>query len=655
MKLDIEKFGRIAVITIDRPPVNALSQALRELIDARLDEAAADDAVKGVVLACAGRTFVAGADIEELGEVRPPTLNEVIDKLEALGKPSVAALHGTALGGGLELALGCIFRVASRDARLGLPEVKLGLLPGAGGTVRTTYLIGAEATLKLAGSGNMMGAEAAQAIGLVDAVFDNDLIANAIRFLSDRIDGDDIPPPVSRRREAMPACDPAVLESLKAELCRKARSSAPELAAQSVRNALTLSFEDAMDEERRLFETATESTRFGALRHLFFAERTAAKPTGDVAEAEPRAVQTVAVIGAGTMGSGIAMAFANSGFDVIVRETDEAALERGMERIAQTYDRSVKRGSLSAEEADRRKDRITGTVAIADLSSVDLIIEAAFEDMAVKKVIFAELDKVARKGAILATNTSYLDVNEIARSTARPSDVLGLHFFSPANVMTLLEIVRGGETSPDVLATALKLAKRLGKQPVVVGVCHGFVGNRMLQARNAELSQLILEGAKPVQIDAAFRAFGWPMGPCQMQDLAGLDIGWRNRKALGQPDALPDRLCELGRFGQKAGKGFYIYDNSRQPQPDPEVDAIIAEIAKKSGIARRDVTDAEIIERTHGPMIAEGRRILEEGVAARSSDIDVVWTHGYGFPRDLGGPMYWDDHLRESAQEKKKV
>ena len=655
MKVDIEKFGRIAVITIDRPPVNALSQALRKLIDARLDEAAGDDAVKGVVLACAGRTFVAGADIEELGEVRPPTLRDVIDKLETLGKPSIAALHGTALGGGLELALGCTFRVASRDARLGLPEVKLGLLPGAGGTVRTTYLIGAEATLKLAGSGEMMGAEAAQAIGLVDAVFDNDLTANAIRLLSDKIDADVIPPPVSRRREGMPGCDPGALESLTGTLCRKARSSAPELTAQSVRNALTLSFEDAMVEERRLFETATQSARFGALRHLFFAERMAARPSGDVAEAEPRAVQTVAVIGAGTMGSGIAMAFANGGFDVIVRETDEAALARGMERIADTYDRSVKRGSLSAEEAGRRKARIAGTIAIADLSSADLIIEAAFEDMAVKKTIFAELDAVARKGAILATNTSYLDVNAIARATTRPTDVLGLHFFSPANVMTLLEIVRGDESSPEVVATALKVARRLGKQPVVVGVCHGFVGNRMLQARNAELSQLILEGSTPGQIDAAFRAFGWPMGPCQMQDLAGLDIGWRNRKALGRTDALPDRLCELGRFGQKTGKGWYLYDDSRRPQPDPEVDAIIAEIAEKAGIQRRVVTDAEIIDRTHGPMIAEGRRILDEGIAARSSDIDVVWTHGYGFPRDLGGPMYWDDHVRGKAQEKKKV
>ncbi|WP_180900734.1 3-hydroxyacyl-CoA dehydrogenase NAD-binding domain-containing protein [Martelella soudanensis] len=650
MKVDLEKFGGIAVITIDRPPVNALSQALRKLIDARLDEVAGDAAVKGVVLACAGRTFVAGADIEELGEVRPPTLRDVIDKLEALGKPSVAALHGTALGGGFELALGCTFRVARRNARLGLPEVKLGLLPGAGGTVRTTYLIGAEATLRLAGSGDMMGAEAAHAIGLVDAVFDDDLTANAIRYLSDRIAAEDIPPPVSRRRDRMPACEPEVLNTLTAELCKKARSSAPELAAQSVRNALALSFEDAMREERRIFETATRSPRFGALRHLFFAERAAAKPSGDVAGTETRDVQSVAVIGAGTMGAGIAMAFANSGFDVIVRETDEAALQRGMERMAEIYDRSVRRGSLSAEEAGRRRGRIAGTTNIADLSSADLIIEAAFEDMAVKKAIFAELDGVARQGAILATNTSYLDVNEIARSTARPSDVLGLHFFSPANVMTLLEIVRAAETSPDVVATALKVARRLVKQPVVVGVCHGFVGNRMLQARNGQLSQLLLEGAKPDEIDAAFRAFGWPMGPCQMQDLAGLDIGWRNRKALGRTDALPDRLCELGRFGQKAGKGWYLYDDSRTPRPDPEVDAIIAGIAEQSGVARRNVSDAEIIERTHGPMVAEGRRILEEGIAARSSDIDVVWTHGYGFPRDLGGPMYWDDHLRDGAQ-----
>jgi 3-hydroxyacyl-CoA dehydrogenase len=546
MTVSLQRQGEIAVITIDRPPVNALSHALRARIAARLDEAKRDDAVRGLVLACAGRTFVAGADIGELGQVNEPMLRDVIAMLEALEKPSVAAIHGTALGGGLELALGCTFRVAAPGAKIGLPEVKLGLLPGAGGTVRTTYLAGAAATMQLAGSGDTMAVAAARDAGLVDAIIDGDLTEGAVRFLAQRIASGEIPPPACDRREEMPAFDPQALEEITAQLSRKARSSAPELVAESVRGATTLPFVDAMREERRLFDGAVAGPRFGALRHLFFAERTAAKPASAIAETEPRPVQSVAVIGAGTMGTGIARAFANSGFDVLVRETDTASLQRGMERIAETYTRSVSRGSLPAAEAERRKARIAGTTDMAALSTADLVIEAAFEDMAVKKAIFAELDRTAKSGAILATNTSYLDVNEIARSTKRPSDVIGLHFFSPANIMKLIEVVRGADTDRQVVSTALKIARRLGKQPVVVGVCHGFVGNRMLQARNGQLTQLLLEGATPTDIDMAFRAFGWPMGPCQMQDLAGLDISWRSRKALGKKDPLPDRLCELG-------------------------------------------------------------------------------------------------------------
>ncbi|MDD9722797.1 3-hydroxyacyl-CoA dehydrogenase NAD-binding domain-containing protein [Sulfitobacter sp. PR48] len=644
VRLDIQ--NGIAILTLSNPPVNALSHALRTAFSVRLVEVARNTAVEGLVIACAGRTFVDGAEISELGQVNTPMLREIISRLESMGKPSVAALHGTALGGGLELALGYTFRVANQDAKIGLPEVKLGLLPGAGGTVRTTYLAGAKASLELAGSGEMMRADAAGKLGLIDAVFAGDLIANAVRFLQRKISENDIPAPVSQRAGDMPSADPAALEKLAAELCQKARSSAPMLTGQAVKAALELDFARAMQEERRLFDEAVASPRSEALRHLFFAERAAAKLPEDVAEAGTRSVQAVGVIGAGTMGSGIAMAFANSGYDVIIREMNAEALQRGLERVATTYARSVSRGSLARNEADRRIARIEGTVEAADLAKCDLIVEAAFEDMEVKKLVFAELDRIARPGAILATNTSYLNVDAIAAATSRPDDVLGLHFFSPANVMKLVEVVRGAETAPNVLATALDVSRKLRKQPVVVGVCHGFVGNRMLAARNAQLSQLLLEGATPAQVDGAFRALGWPMGPCQMQDLAGLDINWRNRKALGTPDALPDRLCELGRFGQKAGKGWYLYDGNRERKPDPEVQVIIDTMAAERGITRKLLSENEIIDRTHGPMITEGRRILEEGIAVRSSDIDVIWVHGYGFPRDLGGPMFWDDKGR---------
>lgn len=646
----------IALLTIDNPPVNALSHALRKAISACLATVRDESDVTGLVLACAGRTFVAGADISELGQVNAPMLRDVIAELEALAFPTVAAIHGKALGGGFELSLGCRFRVAAADAAVGLPEVKLGLLPGAGGTVRATYLAGAEAALGLAGSGEPMPAAKARDNGLVDAVFDDgDLIGNAMAFLRARIAAGDMPPPVSKRGYAMPKSDPKALEATQARLARKGSTAAIAAVADAVRGAETLEFDAAMKTERALFEEALKSDRFGALRHVFFAERTAARVEGAAADAKPRPVSKVGVIGAGTMGAGIAMAFANSGFTVTITETSAEALERGLARVADTYAGSAKRGSISTAEATTRRERISGAVGLSGLAGCDLVIEAAFEDMDVKKQIFGELGGLLRPGAVLATNTSYLDVNEIAQASGRPDDVLGMHFFSPANVMKLVEIVRGDATAPDVLATALDVARRLRKQPVVVGVCRGFVGNRMLVARNAQLSTLLLEGASPAEIDAAFRDFGWPMGPCQMQDLAGLDISWRNRKSANTPDALPDRMCELGRFGQKTGKGWYVYpEGGRTPVPDPEVDALIAEMAAERGIERRAIDAAEIIERTHGPMVDEGRRILAEGIAARSSDIDVIWVHGYGFPRDLGGPMYWDDNLRTTPRAETK-
>ncbi|WFE76972.1 3-hydroxyacyl-CoA dehydrogenase NAD-binding domain-containing protein [Roseinatronobacter sp. S2] len=647
MQVTLEKCGQIAVLTIDRPPVNALSQDLRALVCARIKTVGEDDGVLGLVIACAGRTFVAGADITELGQVLPPMLRDVIDTLEGLGKPSVAALHGTALGGGFELALGCTFRVATRDARIGLPEVRLGILPGAGGTVRATYLAGALAALELAGSGEMMAAVQARDLGLIDEICEGNPVDAALHFLRARITCGPLPPPVSARRGGMPDSNPAALDRTEADLCRKARSSAPALVGAAVRAAVAQPFDAAMTQERQLFDAAVASPRSAALRHLFLAERAAAKPSGDVVRAEIRQAQRIGVIGAGTMGRGIAMAFANAGFDVTVCEADDSALAQAMERIAGTYTKSVTRGSLAPDQAEIRRSRITGATGLVPLAQADLIIEAAFEDIAVKCAIFAELDRIAPPGAILATNTSYLDINTIARATSRPQDILGLHFFSPAHVMKLVEIVRGDNTAPEVLATALAVTRRLDKQPVVVGVCHGFVGNRMLAARNSHLSALLLEGADPAQVDAAFRRFGWPMGPCQMHDMAGLDIGWRRRKSLGVTDSLPDRLCELGRFGQKAGMGWYTYrGGDRVPQPAPEVGEIIAGIAAAHNIARRELSDAEIIERTHSPMIAEGRKILAEGIATRSSDIDVIWVHGYGFPRDLGGPMFWDDQGR---------
>lgn len=650
-RVTLNRQDEIAVLTIDRPPVNALSHALRQLIAQRLSEVAADDTVRGLVVACAGRGFVSGAEISELGTAVHPMLRDLIEMLETLGKPSAAAVHGNALGGGLELALGCSYRVAAPSARFGLPEVRLGLLPGAGGTVRTTRLVGPVATQRLAGSGAVIDAPTALSLGLIDhidphAPADSAPVAAAIERLRAGIAAGDSPPPIAARAAPDVQATANDIDALADEQCRKARSGAPMLAAAAVKAAMTLPFDDAMRVERRLFDDALASPRFAALRHVFFAERAAAKPPADLDGSTARQVRQVGVIGAGTMGGGIAMAFANAGFRVTLHEVGQEPLDTGIARIGANYDRSVARGSLTRAEADQRRARIHGTTALADLSDCDLIVEAAFEDMAVKTAIFAELDGIARKGAVLATNTSYLDVNAIADATGRPGDVLGLHFFSPANVMRLVEIVRGAATTPDALATALGVVKALRKQPVIVGVCHGFVGNRMLAARNAQLSRLILEGAAPAQIDAAFRAFGWPMGPCEMQDLAGLDISWRNRRALGRTDALPDRLCELGRLGQKAGKGWYRYRDARTAEPDPEVDAVIAGIAADQGITRRHLTDAEIIERTHAPMIAEGRQILAEGVARQSSDIDVIWVHGYGFPRDLGGPMFWDDQGR---------
>ncbi|RWQ47868.1 3-hydroxyacyl-CoA dehydrogenase NAD-binding domain-containing protein [Mesorhizobium sp.] len=633
--------GGVAVVTIDNPPVNALSFHVREPLMQALVSLRDEPDVAAIVIACAGRTFVAGADITEFGKpVQQPDLRAIIAVLETIAKPTIAAIHGTALGGGLELALGCHFRIADAGARLGLPEVKLGLLPGGGGTVRLPRLVGPLKALSMIVSGTPIDASEALAAGLVDAGFDGDPIAHAVRFAAEMAERGPLTP-VRDRDGRLEQAELPEFDRQAAELAKKARGlEAPIACAQSVRNAITLPFEAALSAERELFAKLVAGDQSRAQRHLFFAEREAAKVAGkDVIR---RKIARVGVIGAGTMGGGIAMAFANGGFPVTLMETSREALERGLTTIDKNYAVSVSRGSLSEEAKQQRVGLFKASTNYADLADCDLIVEAVFEEMAVKKEVFSRLDAVARPDAILATNTSYLDVNEIAASTSRPQNVVGMHFFSPANVMKLVEVVRAEKAAPDALATIADLVRRIGKVPVVVGVCHGFVGNRMLTARGAESEALLLEGATPQQIDRVFADFGWPMGPFQMGDLAGLDIGWRNRKARGQTAVIADALCEQGHFGQKTGRGFYLYENgSRTPAPNPEVEALIRDKAADKGIAPRAIGADEIIERTLYPMINEGAKILEEGIAARASDIDVVWVNGYGFPVGKGGPMFW--------------
>ncbi|PAP93824.1 3-hydroxyacyl-CoA dehydrogenase NAD-binding domain-containing protein [Mesorhizobium wenxiniae] len=640
--VSVTRDGGVAVVTIDNPPVNALSFHVREPLMQALVSLRDEPDVSAIVIACAGRTFIAGADITEFGKpVQQPDLRAIIAMLETIAKPTVAAIHGTALGGGLELALGCHFRIADSQATLGLPEVKLGLLPGGGGTVRLPRLVGPLKALSMIVSGTPIGAAEALAAGLIDAVFDGALTGQAVRFASEMAGKGGPFTPVRDRDGRLDKVDLAAFDKAAAELAKKARGlAAPIACAQSVRNAMTLPFEEALVAERELFAKLVAGDQSRAQRHLFFAEREAAKVAGkDIVR---RKIARVGVIGAGTMGGGIAMAFANGGFSVTVLEATQEALQRGLAMIDKNYAVSVSRGSLSEDNKRQRLGLFKGSTAYDDLADCDLIVEAVFEEMAVKKEVFGRLDAVAKPGAILATNTSYLDVNEIAASTSRPQDVVGMHFFSPANVMKLLEIVRAEKTAPDVLATIVELARRIAKVPVVVGVCHGFVGNRMLAARGTESEALLLEGATPQQIDRVFTDFGWPMGPFQMGDLAGLDTGWRNRKARGQTAMIADTLCKQGHFGQKTGRGFYLYENgSRTPAPNPEVEALIRDKAAEKGIAPRAIGADEIIERTLYPMINEGAKILEEGIAARASDIDVVWVKGYGFPVGKGGPMFW--------------
>lgn len=643
----IEKIGRCAIISADNPPVNALSAALREALYAAVVEADDDGDVEAIILACDGRTFFAGADIREFGKPpREPALRTLIERLERCLKPTIAAVHGTALGGGLELALGAEYRIASRQARCGLPEVDIGLIPGAGGTQRLPRIVGIPAALDIVTSARQLGAEEALRLGLFDRLADDSLLrAAAIDFAEEILDGA-APHPIDSRRSL--AADLAGFEDAAAGLRhRKARAfrglAAPEQAIRAIEAAVRLPFADGMVEERRLFDELMKTDQPAALRHVFFAQREATRALDPAAGGGLRTIERVGIIGAGTMGGGIAMNFLNAGMPVVLVERTDEALAQGLATIRRNYGISVDRGSLTAEEVETRLQHILPSTDMDPLASCDLIIEAVFEDVAVKRQVFAQIDKIARPGAILATNTSYLDVDEIADATARPSDVIGLHFFSPANVMKLLEIVKTPRSDPGALASAAGLARRIGKIGVVVGNGWGFVGNRMLQARQRQAERLILEGATPWQVDEVISDFGFPMGPFQMRDLVGLDVGWNIDDSASR--SVREILNEMGRHGQKSGGGFYDYTDGRKALPSPVALEIIEAFADRNAIPRRTIGASEIRDRILLAMINEAANILAEGIARHAADIDTIWITGYNWPRWTGGPLYWADRV----------
>ena len=640
-----ERHDNVLVIISDNPPVNALGQAVRAGLTDGIAEALADDSVEAVVIRCDGRTFFAGADITEFGKPpQGPSLPEALDKVEASDKPVVAAIHGTALGGGCEVALACHYRVAVPSAKLGLPEVKLGLIPGAAGTQRLPRLVGAEAALPLVAIGNPISAKKAKEIGLLDElVGEGSLAADAIAFAKSKIGQ-----PVPRSSEGDANQDgiknPDIFDEFRAKNGRKMRGfDAPNAAIEAVKAAGELSYAEGVKKERELFMKLMTGTQSKAMRHYFFAERAANKVDDIPADTPLIDIRKVGIIGAGTMGGGIAMNFLSAGIPVTILEMKQEALDRGTATMRKNYEATAKKGRMTAEQVEQAMGILTPTLEYDDLADCDLVIEAVYESMDVKKDVFGKLDEVVKDGAILASNTSYLNIDEIATATKRPGYVLGLHFFSPANVMKLLEVVRGENTRDDVLATAMKLSKKIGKVAAVSGVCPGFIGNRMLSKRQEQANQLILEGANYWDVDDVLLEFGFPMGPFQMGDLAGIDIGWHRDPS--KVTTIREALCAVGRFGQKAGKGFYDYDEARQRTPSDEVKQIIADFAEKEGNEQRDISKDEIRERLLYPMVNEGAKILGEGMAQRASDIDVVWINGYGWPLYTGGPMFWADTI----------
>jgi 3-hydroxyacyl-CoA dehydrogenase len=645
---DLTLEGDVAVVTVNSPPVNALSATVRDGLRQALKQAGEDPAAKSVVLICAGRTFIAGADISEFG--KPPkgaAMAEVQAMLEGAPKPTVAAIHGTALGGGLEVALCAHYRVAVPSAKLGLPEVNIGLLPGAGGTQRLPRIVGVEKALQMVTSGEHVPARQALEMGLIDELAEEGKLREAAIAFARRMAAENRPlRKIRDQDEKLQAArgKPEIFADFRKAGARKFRGFvAPENNIKAVEAAVNLPFDEGMKEERRLFTELVAGPQSAAQRYAFFAER-AAQKVADVPDDTPlRPIRRVGIIGAGTMGGGIAMNFANAGVPVTLVEVKQDALDRGLGVIRKNYERTASRGGVTAAQVEERMGRIAGTLDLESLKDADLVIEAVFERMDIKKDIFKRLDAVCKPGAILATNTSRLDVDEIAGVTGRPQDVIGLHFFSPANVMKLLEVVRGAKTAKDVIATAMKLSKTIGKIPVLVGVCHGFVGNRILAQRQDEGQAIAFEGAAPWDVDKALTDFGFAMGPFAMSDLAGLDVSWVRAESTGA--TLRDILCEMDRRGQKTGGGYYDYDEKRNATPSPVTEKILADIRAKAGVRPRQASQEEILERTLFLMVNEGAKILEEGIAQRASDIDVIWVNGYGWPIYRGGPMYYADQV----------
>lgn len=649
-----ELHGNVLLVIINNPPVNALGVNVRRGIAAAIGAADADPAVQAVLIIGAGRNFIGGADIREFGKSPlPPSLSDVCSQIEACSKPVVAAIQGAALGGGMEIALAAHYRLAATDVKLGLPEVLLGLMPGAGGTQRTPRLIGAKAALDLMLSGRHMSADEAHKLGLLDQIgSSNDILADGLAYAHELLATH---APVRRTCDADGLSDrPANNAAIKAASAETAKMSrglfSPMKIIEAVEVALDHPFDEGLRNERKLFLQCLESPQRAGLIHAFFAEREVLKAP-ETRNTQPRAIKHVGIVGGGTMGAGIAVAVLNAGLPVTMIERDEAALARGRAHVEKVYDTLIAKGRMTTAAKAATLERFTGSTTYDALAAADLVIEAVFEDMSVKQLVFAELDRVCKPGAVLATNTSYLDIDAIAASISRPADVVGLHFFSPANIMKLLEIVVPAKVSADVVATAFELAKKLRKVPVRAGVCDGFIGNRILAAYRQAADHMMEDGASPYQIDRAVRNFGYPMGPFQVSDLAGGDIGWATRKrkaATRKPEAryvqIADRICERGWFGQKTGRGYYLYpDGARTGTPDPEVETIIDAERVRAGITPRSLTDDEIMRRYLAAMINEGANVVHQRIALRPLDVDVTFLYGYGFPRHRGGPMKYAD------------
>jgi 3-hydroxyacyl-CoA dehydrogenase len=644
--VDMEKQGDVAVIMINNPPVNALGVGVRKGMVEGMAAAGEDASIKAIVIACAGRTFIAGADITEFGKApQTPSLDVAFDLIESSTKPVVAAIHGTALGGGLETAMVCHFRVSTPSAKFGQPEVNLGLIPGAGGTQRLPRIVGVQKAIDMCAGGGQIGAQDALRGGLLDEIIEGDLVAGAVAFARNvATEGR----PLLKIRDRNEKIDAA---RGKPEIFMEARKSfgkmkrgfdAPQANIDAVEAAVNLSFDEGLKKERELFIKLMMGTQSAAQRYVFFAERECAKIPDVTADTPQLPVNKVGIVGAGTMGGGIAMCCANVGVPVKIMEVNQQLLDKGLAICRRNYENTASRGRITKEDVEKRMALIKGTLTLDEFADVDLVIEAVYENMALKKEIFAKLDKICKPGAVLGSNTSGLNINEIASATQRPESVIGLHFFSPANVMRLLEVVRGETSAKNVIATSMAFGRRIQKIPVLVGVCQGFVGNRMLRQRGRETQKMILEGASPQQIDKVVFDFGFPMGPFAMGDLSGLDIGWN--KATSKGETLRERLCEAGRLGQKTNAGYYDYQTgSRTPIPSPLVEKMIKDFSAEKNIPQRLITDDEILEKSLYPMIDEGARILEEGIAIRPSDIDVIWIYGYGWPIYRGGPMFYAD------------